>query len=205
MVWSGVDYLWIIVMFLSAVWTLILTAPIHCRASIGEQVMECYISPNQMKKQTHLHPGWCQSEYIFSKFRFLVNYSFKICCHAPQQTAVIWILMLQLKVDIQALLTDTVMVTLLVWPWVVWAHFVGWGCRTVAVSHAEVDEIFSVSCALCCPQISAVTHDTHWASSPSDQRVCVCVCVCVCRQAAPGWQQIGSLLLLLHSPRHTVS
>ncbi len=29
--WSGVDYLWIIVMFLS--WTLILTAP------IGEQVM----------------------------------------------------------------------------------------------------------------------------------------------------------------------
>ncbi len=27
--WSGV--VWIIVMFLSAVWTLILTAPIHCR------------------------------------------------------------------------------------------------------------------------------------------------------------------------------
>ena len=37
--WSHVDYLWIIVMFLSAVWTLILTAPIHCRASTGEQVM----------------------------------------------------------------------------------------------------------------------------------------------------------------------
>ncbi len=32
--WSGVDYLWIIVMFLSAVWTLILTAPIHCGGSI---------------------------------------------------------------------------------------------------------------------------------------------------------------------------
>ncbi len=30
--WSRVDYLWIIVMFLSAVWTL--TAPIHCRGSI---------------------------------------------------------------------------------------------------------------------------------------------------------------------------
>ncbi len=44
--WSGVDYLWIIVMFLSDVWTLILTAPIHCSGSIGEQVMECYISPN---------------------------------------------------------------------------------------------------------------------------------------------------------------
>ncbi len=39
--WTGVDYLWIIVMFLSAVWTLILTAPIHCRGSIGEQVMYC--------------------------------------------------------------------------------------------------------------------------------------------------------------------
>ncbi len=44
--WGGVDYLWIIVMFLSAVWTLILTAPIHCRGSIGEQVTQCYISPN---------------------------------------------------------------------------------------------------------------------------------------------------------------
>ncbi len=36
---SGVDYLCIIVMSLSAVWTLILTAPIHCRASIAEQAM----------------------------------------------------------------------------------------------------------------------------------------------------------------------
>ncbi len=42
--WSAVDYLWIIVMILSAVWTLILTAPIQCRGSIAEQVM--YISPN---------------------------------------------------------------------------------------------------------------------------------------------------------------
>ncbi len=38
--WTGV--VWIIVMFLSAVWTLILTAPIHCRGSIAEQMMECY-------------------------------------------------------------------------------------------------------------------------------------------------------------------
>ncbi len=37
--WSGVDYLWIILMFLSAVWTLILTAPIHCKESTCEQVM----------------------------------------------------------------------------------------------------------------------------------------------------------------------
>ncbi len=35
--WTGV--LWIIVMFLSAVWILILTAPIHCRGAIGKQVM----------------------------------------------------------------------------------------------------------------------------------------------------------------------
>jgi len=32
--------MWIIFyFFLSAVWTLILTAPIHCKVSIGEQVM----------------------------------------------------------------------------------------------------------------------------------------------------------------------
>ncbi len=30
---------WIIVIFLSAVWALSLTAPIHCKESIGEQVM----------------------------------------------------------------------------------------------------------------------------------------------------------------------
>ncbi len=35
--WTGV--VWIIEMFLSVVWTLILTAPIHYRASIYERVM----------------------------------------------------------------------------------------------------------------------------------------------------------------------
>ncbi len=49
--WTGV--VWIIVMFLSAVWTLILTAPIHCRASIAETLMQRHISTNLMKKQTH--------------------------------------------------------------------------------------------------------------------------------------------------------
>ncbi len=39
MYWSRVDYMWITVMFLSAVWTLILTAPIHYRGFIGERVM----------------------------------------------------------------------------------------------------------------------------------------------------------------------
>ncbi len=54
--WSGVGYLWIIVMFLSGVWTLMLTAPIHCRGSIAEQVS------NLMKKQTHLHLRWPEGE-----------------------------------------------------------------------------------------------------------------------------------------------
>ncbi len=69
--WSLVDYWWIIVMFLSAVWTLILMAPIHCRGSISEQVM--YISPKLFwwKKLTRLYLGWPERKYIFSKFSFL--------------------------------------------------------------------------------------------------------------------------------------
>ncbi len=77
--WSGVDHLWIIVMFLSVVWTLILTAPIHYRGSIGEQVMWCYISPNLF---------WWRNKLIYilddlrvrtfsANFHFWVNYCFK--------------------------------------------------------------------------------------------------------------------------------
>ncbi len=54
---SHVDYLWIIVMVLSAVWILILTAPIHCRGCIGEQVMYIYQCVT-IQKQTCLHLGW---------------------------------------------------------------------------------------------------------------------------------------------------
>ncbi len=39
---------------------------IHCWASD-----ECYISPNLMKKQTHLHLGWSEGEHIFIKCSFL--------------------------------------------------------------------------------------------------------------------------------------
>ncbi len=54
----------IIVMFLSAVWTLILMAPIQCRGSIGEQVME-------LKWQFLI----LNSVNIFSAdFHFWVNY-----------------------------------------------------------------------------------------------------------------------------------
>ncbi len=39
-VWISCGLLWF---FLSAVWTLILTAPIHCRGSTGEQILQiCY-------------------------------------------------------------------------------------------------------------------------------------------------------------------
>ncbi len=61
--WTGV--VWIIVMFLSAVWTLILTAPIHCRASIAETLMQRHISTNLMKKQTHPDLGWSEDIFIF--------------------------------------------------------------------------------------------------------------------------------------------
>ncbi len=46
-------------MFLSAVWTLILTAPIHCRGSAGEQEMYC---------TNPLDLGWPEGEY--SRFSF---------------------------------------------------------------------------------------------------------------------------------------
>ncbi len=76
--WTGA--VWIIVMFLSAVWTLILTAPIHCRASIAEQVIECYISPNML---------WGRSKLIYilevprvnifsEKFDFGANYFYSL-------------------------------------------------------------------------------------------------------------------------------
>ncbi len=109
--WSGVDYLWIIVMFLSAVWTLILTAPIHCRGSIGEQVMECYISPNLMKKQTHLHLGWPDGECIFSKLikhPSLVENALWDVQHAPAGEASLWRR----------------------WPVSVWGHAPGGRCAT---------------------------------------------------------------------------
>ncbi len=68
---------WIIVMFLSAVWTLILTAPIHCRASIDEQVMQCYISP-KMKNQTHLHLGVTFSAHNHFGWTIHLNLAFNL-------------------------------------------------------------------------------------------------------------------------------
>ncbi len=60
--WIGV-VLWCF--FLSAVWTLILTAPIHCRWSIGEQVMQCYISPNLFRWKTNSSTSWMAWVYVY--------------------------------------------------------------------------------------------------------------------------------------------
>ncbi len=61
------DHLWIYQLF-----GLILTAPIHCRRSIGEQNFSKTVL---MKKQTHLYFGWPEDVHICSKF--WVSYSFK--------------------------------------------------------------------------------------------------------------------------------
>ncbi len=47
----------IIVMFLSAVWTFILTAPIHCRACIAETLMH-FSKSVLMNKQSHPPCVW---------------------------------------------------------------------------------------------------------------------------------------------------
>ncbi len=57
-------YLWIIVMFISAVWTLFLTAPIHCRGSIDEQVCNAIVLRMCSDEETN-------SPYSLNLFIFL--------------------------------------------------------------------------------------------------------------------------------------
>ncbi len=65
--WCGllVDYCDV----LSAVWTLILTAPIYCRGSTGEQVKFCSFSLTLINKQSHLLHwmawGWVNYQQMF--------------------------------------------------------------------------------------------------------------------------------------------
>ncbi len=54
--------MWIIVILLSAVWTLILTAPIHCRGSTGEKVMYAEFLQICSDKETRLHLRWPEVE-----------------------------------------------------------------------------------------------------------------------------------------------
>ncbi len=57
--WTHVDFLWIVVMFLSAVWTLILAAPIHYSGSTGEQfnVKLNFSKSVNMKKLLYIFDG----------------------------------------------------------------------------------------------------------------------------------------------------
>ncbi len=45
-------------------WTVILTAPIHCRGSTSEQVMLNFSKSALMQKNSHLHFGWPEDEQI---------------------------------------------------------------------------------------------------------------------------------------------
>ncbi len=103
--WTGVDCLWIIVMLLSAVWTLILTAPIHCRGSIGEQVMQCYISPNLLKKQTHLHRGWHLRESKYSEI-FAFGWNIPLITLNSNANCFCWAKTLFLECEIWPLLVE---------------------------------------------------------------------------------------------------
>ncbi len=61
----------LIVMFLSAVWTLVLTAPIHCRGSIGEQFLQILDRPSTFSAHFHIGnitdelPIWIQYSFLF--------------------------------------------------------------------------------------------------------------------------------------------
>ncbi len=70
------------------------TGPPPCaRPRIGEQVMECF-SPNLMKKQTHLHLGQPEGEYIFSKLSFLAAVGCRRLwvesIHPREDTPILW-------------------------------------------------------------------------------------------------------------------
>ncbi len=63
---------------LSAVWTLILMAPIHCSGSTSEQVMLNSSKSVRIKQQTHLYLGWpISTSWSKSSTNFHFNYFFK--------------------------------------------------------------------------------------------------------------------------------
>ncbi len=68
--WSNVDNLWIIVMLLSAVWTLVLTAPIHCRASIGERKWKLHFSKSD--EETNSSTSWM----VWGSITWICNWVF---------------------------------------------------------------------------------------------------------------------------------
>ncbi len=70
--WRGVDFLLIIVMFLSAVWTLILTAPIHCRRSIVSNITFLQICSHEETNSSTswMVWGWVNFKQIFNFVRW---------------------------------------------------------------------------------------------------------------------------------------
>ncbi len=58
-------------MFLSAVWTLILTAPIHCRWSTGDLMIH-FSKSVLIKTQAHLHLRWPECEYFQQIFGWTI-------------------------------------------------------------------------------------------------------------------------------------
>ncbi len=69
-------YLRVIVKFLSALWTFILTAPIHCRGSIGEpnatflKICSDEENKNYILDGSHQHHGWPEGKFS-AIFHFL--------------------------------------------------------------------------------------------------------------------------------------
>ncbi len=96
--WSGVDYLWIIVMFLSAVWTLILTAPIHCGGSIGEQVMLYYYF-SKSDKETNSSTSWIIWRWV--NFQEIFFYGWTISLRLINSLCYDWLMQLHAKLLIQ--------------------------------------------------------------------------------------------------------
>ncbi len=71
---NEVTGVWII-MYLSAVWTLILMAPIHCRGW-ARDVRHIFSKSVLMKKQTHIHLGWTEGEDISVNYNLFNSFIF---------------------------------------------------------------------------------------------------------------------------------
>ncbi len=87
---SLTDGLEVFVMFLSLVWTLILTAPMYCRGSIGEQVIIIYFSKSYLiNKLINILEGLrvCTFWVIYS---FMFHHITTFCSTEEIKTAVFW-------------------------------------------------------------------------------------------------------------------
>ncbi len=120
--YSGVGYLWIILMLLSAVWILILTAPVHYGWSIGEKVTQCYISPN-----LHLYRGWTEGEDIFHKlsiFGWAMEVKSLKTCHSLPYLVPVHQKFYCMFTQMNCINEDTT--GLYIWTWKITSIFSGW-------------------------------------------------------------------------------